>query len=163
MTLVFVRRDLLERSPAELPETLSYRAMAAKSSLVNTPPVFAIYMVGLVARHLLEGGGLAAVAARNREKAELLYGAIDASGGFYRGHARTGSRSLMNVTFRLPSEELERRFLEEAASAGLVGLKGHRSVGGLRASLYNAVEPRSVRALVDYMSDFRRRFASTSS
>lgn len=157
VTVVLVRRDLLERSRPGLPETMSYAAMAAKRSLLNTPPVFAIYVVGLVARDLLERGGLAAAAARNRRKAELLYEAIDGSGGFYRGHARPDSRSAMNVTFRLPDEEAERRFLEEAEAAGLVGLKGHRSVGGIRASLYNAVEAESVGALVELMREFRRR------
>ena len=155
VTVVIVRRDLLERSGAALPPPMSYAAMAAKSSLLNTPPVFAIYVLGLVARRMLARGGVAAVEARNAEKAELVYGAIDGSEGFYRGHARPGSRSAMNVTFRLPSEDLEQAFLTRAAAAGLVGLKGHRSVGGIRASIYNAVEPRSVRALVDFMDDFR--------
>ncbi len=156
VTIVLVRRDLLERSPADLPETLSYRAMAAKSSLLNTPPVFAIYVVGLVLQHLERNGGLAAAEARNRDKADLLYGAIDASGGYYRGHAREGSRSWMNVTFRLPSEELEKEFIAAAAAAGLVGLKGHRSVGGIRASLYNSLELAAVEALLELMAEFER-------
>ena len=157
VTLVMVRRDLLERCPADLPDTLDYSKMAAKDSLLNTPPVFAIYMVGLVARWLLGRGGLRAAAERNEDKARRVYEAIDRSGGFYRGHARPDSRSWMNVTFRLPDEELEGRFLAEASEAGLVGLEGHRSVGGIRASLYNAVERSSVERLVELMDDFRVR------
>lgn len=157
VTLVIVRRNLLERCPGDLPDTLDYSKMAAKDSLLNTPPVFAVYMVGLVARWLLDRGGLRAAAERNEDKAKRVYGAIDRSDGFYRGHARPESRSWMNVTFRLPDEDLEKRFLAEAADAGLVGLKGHRSVGGVRASLYNAVERSSVERLVELMDDFRRR------
>jgi phosphoserine aminotransferase len=157
VTIVLVRRDLLDRSPGDIPEPLSYKAMAAKNSLLNTPPVFAIYMTGLVLGHLLESGGLAAVEKRNRRKAELLYAAIDGSGGYYQGHARPESRSRMNVTFRLPDEEREQLFLAESAAAGLVGLKGHRSVGGVRASLYNALQIRSVEALVEFMAEFQRK------
>jgi phosphoserine aminotransferase len=157
VTLVIVRKDLLDRSPDDLPDTLSYAKMAGKDSLLNTPPVFAIYVLGLVARRLIELGGLEAAAQRNEEKAALLYDAIDRSGGFYRGHARPDSRSFMNVTFRLPDPELEARFVAEAAEADLVGLKGHRSVGGIRASLYNAVERESVERLVDFMEEFRSR------
>ena len=156
VTVVIVRRDLLERSPDDLPDTFSYRKMAEKSSLLNTPPVFAIYVLGLVARWLSERGGLEAAAERSREKAETLYGVIDGSGGFYRGHARPDSRSRMNVTFRLPDEELETLFLGEAAEAHLVGLKGHRSVGGVRASIYNAVARESVERLAEFMERFRR-------
>lgn len=157
VTVVIVRNDLLERSPERLPDTLSYARMAAKNSLLNTPPVFAVYLVGLVARHYLEQGGLEAVEVRNREKARLIYGAIDGSQGFYRGHARPESRSLMNVTFRLPTPELEAVFLEESAREGMVGLKGHRSVGGIRVSLYNAVPVESARVLAEFMDDFRER------
>lgn len=156
VTVVLVRRDLLERSPAGLPDTLSYARVAAKRSLLNTPPVFAVYVLGLVLQHLRESGGLPAAAERNQKKAALLYRAIDDSGGFYRGHARTDSRSWMNVTFRLPTRELEERFVAHAAEEDLVGLKGHRSVGGVRASLYNAVELASVRALAGFMEEFRR-------
>lgn len=156
VTIVLVRRDMLERSAPDLPEPLSYKAMAAKNSLLNTPPVFAIYVVGLVLKHLLASGGLVAVEKRNRRKAETLYRAIDSSGGFYRGHAQEASRSSMNVTFRLPDEEDQQLFLAESAAAGLVGLKGHRSIGGIRASLYNALEPSSVEALVGFMSEFQR-------
>ena len=156
VTVVLVRRDLLERSPADLPDTLSYARMAAKSSLLNTPPVFAIYVLDLVLEHLQSLGGLEAVGARNRAKAEALYAAIDGSGGFYRGHARPESRSRMNVTFRLPSPELEQALLAASADHGLVGLKGHRSVGGIRASIYNAQPAENVDRLVELMKEFER-------
>ena len=155
VTLVVVRRDLLERSGEGLPDMLSYARLAASNSLLNTPPVFPIYVVGLVAKWLLSRGGLEAVAVANREKADLLYGVIDASDGFYRGHAAADSRSRMNVTFRLASEGLEREFLEGAARRGLVGLAGHRSVGGIRASIYNAIERASVELLAEHMLRFR--------
>jgi phosphoserine aminotransferase len=157
VTVVIVREDLLERSPADLPDTFSYAKMAAKDSLLNTPPVFAIYILGLVARHLIDRGGVEGAAERNRQKAALLYRTIDESDGFYQGHARRGSRSTMNVTFRLADPELEPKLLAEAADHGMLGLKGHRSVGGIRASIYNAVEMPSVEALVDFLGEFRRR------
>lgn len=157
VTVVLVRRDLLERSPADLPDTLSYSKMAAKKSLLNTPPVFAIYMVDLVLEYLQSQGGLEAAAERNRAKAESLYAAIDGSGGFYRGHARPECRSQMNVAFRLPSAELDEAFVAEAAEAGLAGLKGYRSVGGIRASIYNATSAAAVNALVAFMGEFARR------
>lgn len=157
VTLVVVRRDLLERTPGDLPALLDYRLLAGSRSLYNTPPTFAIYVVGLVLRWLIDAGGLAQVASRNDAKAALLYGAIDASGGFYRGTARPDSRSRMNVTFRLPSESLEGVFLAEAQAEGLSGLKGHRSVGGLRASIYNGCPLESVVALASFMDEFRRR------
>jgi phosphoserine aminotransferase len=157
VTVVVIRRDLFVRVPPGLPALLDYRLLAETRSLHNTPPCFAIYMVGLVLRWIREEGGLAAIERLNRQKASLVYDAIDASGGFYRGHARKDSRSLMNVTFRLPSEELEKTFVSEATAEGLDGLKGHRSVGGLRASLYNALPVASVQALVQFMQDFGRR------
>jgi phosphoserine aminotransferase len=157
VTLVIVRRDLLERAPQGLPAMLDYRLLAEHKSLYNTPPCFAIYVVGLVLHWLRGLGGLGEIERRNAAKAESLYRAIDQSGGFYRGHARPESRSRMNVTFRLPSEELESAFAKEATAAGLDGLKGHRSVGGLRASLYNALPPAAVEALVQFMAEFRRR------
>jgi phosphoserine aminotransferase len=157
VTLVVIRRDLLDRTPGGLPAMLDYRVQAESRSLHNTPPTFAIYVVGLVLRWLLATGGLAGAAERNEEKAALLYAAIDESGGFYRGHAQVASRSRMNVTFRLPSEELEATFLKEAQKESLDGLKGHRSVGGLRASIYNACPLESARALASFMNDFRRR------
>ena len=136
---------------------LSYAGMAATNSLQNTPPVFAIYIVGLVARRMLDQGGMAAVAARNDKKAGLLYGAIDDSGGFYRGHAQPGSRSRMNVTFHLPSEDLTALFVSEAAGEGLQGLKGHQALGGIRVSLYNAVTVEAGHALADFMAAFQKR------
>ena len=155
VTLVVVRDDLLDRAPAGLATMLDYRTHAAKGSLYNTPPTFAVYLLGLVVAWVEEQGGAEAMGERNRRKAETLYASIDAS-GFYRGTAEPASRSWMNVTFRLPDEELERRLLEAAAGQGLVGLKGHRSVGGVRASLYNAVPPEAVDALVDLLREFER-------
>jgi phosphoserine aminotransferase len=155
-TLVILRDDLLARSPATLPTMLNYNTHAKENSLYNTPPSFAIYLVGLVAKWLLAEGGLAAMAKRNEEKAKLIYDAIDGSGGFYKGHAAAADRSWMNVTFRLPSEDLEKSFVAEATKQGLDGLKGHRSVGGIRASIYNAFPEEGVDALVGFMSDFQR-------
>jgi phosphoserine aminotransferase len=157
VTVVVVRKELLERTPGGLPAMLDYRLMAESRSLHNTPPTFAIYVVGLVLEWLLGTGGLAEAGRRNEAKAALLYEAIDGSGGFYRGHAQPGSRSRMNVTFRLPSEELEKAFLKEAQGEHLDGLKGHRSVGGLRASIYNACPVESVAALAGFMGEFHRR------
>ena len=157
VALVVVRKELLERTPGGLPAMLDYRLLAESRSLYNTPPTFAIYVVGLVLEWLRGMGGLAEVAKRNEAKAALLYEAIDGSGGFYRGHAQPESRSRMNVTFRLPSEELEKAFLKEAQAEGLDGLKGHRSVGGLRASIYNACPIESARALADFMGAFHER------
>ena len=158
MAVVIIREDLLERSPEGLPALLDYRLMAEKDSLCNTPPSFTIYMVGLVTQWLLdEFGGLEGVAAQNRMKAQLLYDAIDGSGGFYAGHAQQGSRSLMNVTFRLPGAELEARFVNEAKEEGLDALKGHRSVGGCRASIYNAMPIDGCEALRDFMGDFQAK------
>jgi phosphoserine aminotransferase len=159
LTVVVLRRDLLPRVPPGLPAMLDYRLLTEHNSLYNTPPAFAIYVAGLVLRWLLAEGGLPAMARRNEAKAALLYRAIDESGGFYRGHAQPGSRSRMNVTFRLPSEELEKGFLKAAAGEGLEELKGHRSVGGLRASLYNALPLASIEALAQFMAEFSRRNA----
>jgi phosphoserine aminotransferase len=157
VTIVIVRRELLERTPGGLAAVLDYRLLAENKSLYNTPPTFAIYVVGLVLQWLLETGGLAEAARRNEAKAKLLYDAIDGSGGFHRGHAQPESRSRMNVTWRLPSEDLEKAFLKEAQADGLDGLKGHRAVGGLRASIYNACPLDSARALAAFMGDFQRR------
>jgi phosphoserine aminotransferase len=156
MTLVIVRQDLLGKAPAATPVYLNYVTHAKERSLYNTPPVFAIYVLHLVLQKLLAEGGLAAVEERNRRKAGKLYAAIDASGGWYRGHARVEDRSWMNVTFRLPSEELEKKFVAESTQAGLDGLKGHRSVGGIRASIYNAFPEAGVDALVAFMAEFQR-------
>ena len=157
VTLVVIRKDLLERAPGGLPAMLDYGLLAEARSLHNTPPTFGVYVVGLVLRWLLDVGGLVEVRKRNEAKAALLYTAIDESAGFYRGHARPESRSRMNVTFRLPSEEMEKAFLREATAEGLDGLKGHRSVGGLRASIYNACPIESAQALVSFMSEFQKR------
>jgi phosphoserine aminotransferase len=157
VTIVIVRRDLIERVPGGLPALLDYRLLAESRSLHNTPPTFAIYVTGLVLAWLRDKGGLAGARERNEAKAALLYAAIDESGGYYRGHAQPASRSRMNVTFRLPDEAAEKAFLKEAQAAGLDGLKGHRSVGGLRASIYNACPRESVEALAAFMGDFRRR------
>ena len=155
VTLVVIRRDLLERCPASLPLMMNYRTYSESQSLHNTPPVFAIYVVHEVLRWLKGLGGLAAIERQNRRKAEVLYKAIDGSSLYY-GHAEADARSLMNVTFRLKNESLEGVFVKEAEAAGLVGLKGHRSVGGLRASIYNAFPPEGVDALVSFMQEFER-------
>jgi phosphoserine aminotransferase len=158
VTVVIVRSDLLDRVAEGLPTVLDYRSFVEHRSMYNTPPVFAIYVVMLVTRWLRdEVGGLAEQERRNRAKAALLYDAIDESLGFYRGHAEVGSRSLMNVTFRLPSEELDRRFVSHAAKRGLLELKGHRSVGGIRASIYNAMSIEGVESLSAFMTEFRDR------
>jgi len=157
VTLVLVRDDMLARSPKNLPTMLDYNTHAKEKSLYNTPPVFPIYVMRLVMKWMLAEGGLEAIGRRNADKANLLYGAIDGSGGFYRAHARPGSRSNMNVTFRLPSEDLEKRFVSEATSQGLDGLKGHRSVGGIRASIYNAFPRQGVETLISFMKDFQAK------
>ena len=155
VTLVFIREDMLARSPEGMHTMLDYNTHAKNQSLYNTPPVFAIYIMRLVMKWLVAGGGLEAAERRNQEKAKLLYDVIDAS-GFYRGHAQGDCRSLMNVTFRLPSEDLEKQFVSEATRAGLDGLKGHRSVGGIRASIYNAFPKDGVEALAAFMKEFER-------
>ena len=158
VTVVIIRRDLLERSQDSLPGYLNYKNHSAENSLWNTPPTFGVYVMGLVAKWLLDDiGGLEAMYRRNRDKAQLLYDAIQDSGGFYRGHAQPNSRSLMNVTFRLPSESLEKEFVAEGARRQLDGLAGHRSVGGIRASIYNAMPVEGVEALRDFMLEFRER------
>jgi phosphoserine aminotransferase len=159
VTLVIIREDLLQRSAekkALLPTMLNYAVHAENGSLYNTPPAFAVYALGLVIKWLLNQGGLKAVAAVNERKAAKLYAEIDRS-GFYRGTAEKESRSLMNVTFRLASEELEKTFIKESTAAGLDGLKGHRAVGGMRASIYNAFPEEGIDALVSFMRDFERK------
>jgi phosphoserine aminotransferase len=156
LTLVIIRKDMLARVPASLPTALKYTTYAEKNSLFNTPPAFAIYVTGRVLAWLEETvGGLAKMEAINKRKAEMLYDVID-EGDFYRGTAEPGSRSKMNITFRLPDETLEKQFVESAFSAGFAGLKGHRSVGGCRASIYNAVPEASVAALAEFMREFAR-------
>jgi len=156
LTVVIVREDLLQRSSDSLPSMLNYRTMAEHGSRYNTPPVFGVYVLGLVMKWLAGLGGLQAIAAINERKASMLYAELDRS-AFWRPHSEKNSRSRMNVTFRLPSEILESRFVDEAHAAGFEGLKGHRSVGGIRASLYNAFPEAGVRALVEFMQDFERR------
>jgi phosphoserine aminotransferase len=158
VTIVIVREDLLSRVPETLPAMLNYRVQSEHRSLYNTPPVFAVYIVMLVTRWLLHTiGGLESMARVNREKASLLYRVIDESNGFYRGHAHPEHRSVMNITFRLPNEDLEKQFLQEAQAHGLHELKGHRSVGGCRASIYNAMPLEGVQALCDFMKAFAQR------
>ncbi len=156
VTLVIIREDMLERSQATLPTMLNYKTHAENDSLYNTPPVFAIYIMRLVMTWLLKQGGLAAIDKVNQRKADKLYAEIDRT-GFYRGHAAKDSRSRMNVTFRLPNEELEKKFAKEATAAGLDGLKGHRSVGGLRASIYNAFPEAGIDTLVQFMKAFETK------
>ena len=158
LTIVIVREELLQRSAARkatLPTMLNYAVHAENGSLYNTPPAFAVYALGLVMRWLLDQGGLPAIAAVNERKARKLYDEIDRT-GFYRGTAHKEHRSRMNVTFRLPDETLEKRFVTEATAAGLDGLKGHRAVGGMRASIYNAFPEAGVDALVSFMQEFER-------
>ncbi len=163
VTIVIIRDDHLERVPQGLPAMLDYRLLAKERSLYNTPPVFGVYVVWLVSRWLLEQvGGLERMAEINERKARLIYQALDASEGYYRGHARPESRSQMNVTFRLPNEELEKTFLKEAESRGLTELKGHRSVGGIRASLYNAVPLEAAETLAAFLEEFRREHAANA-
>ncbi|CAK8722776.1 3-phosphoserine/phosphohydroxythreonine transaminase [Candidatus Electrothrix aarhusensis] len=153
VTLVIIREDLLDSTPDNVPTMLNYKTHADKGSMFNTPPTFAIYCVGRVLNWLKEQGGVAAMQQRNEEKAALLYDAIDGN-DFYRGHAEKASRSLMNVTFNLPTPELEAEFIAEAAALGLDGLKGHRSIGGCRASIYNAFPKEGIEKLVAFMAEF---------
>ncbi len=153
-----IREDMLERVPANMPVMLDLKLQANERSLYNTPPCFTIYMVGLVLKWMKKLGGLSTIEARNKAKADLLYQTIDNSHGFYKGHAQPNARSRMNVTFRLPNEELEAKFVSEAKSHNMVGLKGHRSVGGLRASIYNAVELSDVEVLVQFMQEFQKKY-----
>jgi phosphoserine aminotransferase len=156
VTLVVLRKDLLQRIPDGLHTMLDYRTHVENNSLYNTPNTFGIYIIALVTKWLKGKGGLAGMQKENEEKAKILYNAIDST-DFYRGHADPDSRSMMNVTFRLPSEELEKKFASEATKQGLDGLKGHRSVGGIRASIYNAFPRDGVEALVQFMKDFETK------
>jgi phosphoserine aminotransferase len=156
VTIVIIREDLLDRCPANVPAMLKYKTHADKGSMYNTLPTFAIYCVGLVMRWLKEQGGLAAMERRNEEKAALVYQAIDAT-DFYRGHAEKECRSLMNISFNLPTAELEAKFIKEAAAVSLDGLKGHRDVGGCRASIYNAFPLEGVQKLVKFMAEFAKK------
>ncbi|MGC8603129.1 MAG: 3-phosphoserine/phosphohydroxythreonine transaminase [Desulfomonilaceae bacterium] len=157
VTLVIIRKDMLERCPKNIPTMLRYSTHAEKNSLYNTPPCIAIFMVSLVLKWIEETiGGLETMERRNRQKADMLYNYIDTS-EFYRATADKDSRSMMNVTFRLKSEELEKKFISESAKNSIGGLKGHRSVGGCRASIYNAIEPESVKVLIDFMKEFAKK------
>jgi phosphoserine aminotransferase len=160
LTLVVLREDALAQIPDGLPTMLDFRTFVEHRSLYNTPPTFAIYLLVLVTRWLRDDvGGLEKIRERNREKAAILYDGIDGSEGFYRGHADVAARSLMNVTWRLPSEDLEARFVADASREALLELKGHRSVGGIRASIYNAMPVEGVKDLRTFMEDFRARHA----
>lgn len=156
VVLVVAKKELLAKSPETLPTMFRYSTFLKKDSLYNTPPAFCIYMVGKVAAWIKAQGGLAEMEKRNKKKAALLYDAIDNSNGFYRGHADKDSRSFMNVTFRLPNEELEAKFVAEALANGLSGVKGHRSVGGMRASIYNAMPYEGALKLAEFMDKFRQ-------
>ncbi|MBI1757334.1 MAG: 3-phosphoserine/phosphohydroxythreonine transaminase [Fimbriimonas ginsengisoli] len=156
-TVVIMREDMFERVPQNMHPMLDYRLQAENDSMYNTPPCFSIYMCGLVYRYTLANGGVAAAQKASREKSDLIYRAIDGSGDFYEGHAQRDCRSTMNVTFRLPSDELTGAFVKEAATLKLDGLKGHRSVGGIRASIYNAFPLEGCQVMADFMGDFAKR------
>jgi phosphoserine aminotransferase len=157
VTAVLLRESWLAKANKGAPTMLRYETHVKNNSLYNTPPAFGVYVLNLVLQWIEKTGGLPALAERNARKAQLVYEAIDRSGGFYRGHAAPGSRSRMNVTFRLPNEALEKQFLAESQKAGMVGLAGHRSVGGIRASLYNALGVEACQALASLLDDFARR------
>ncbi|WP_428909385.1 3-phosphoserine/phosphohydroxythreonine transaminase [Niallia sp. Krafla_26] len=158
VTVVIIKKDLLARSSHELPTMLNYNTYAKNNSLYNTPPTFGIYLLSLVLKWVEQQGGLTAIEKINGQKAALLYDEIDQSEGFYNGHAEQDSRSTMNVTFTLNSDEATKSFLTQAKEAGFVGLNGHRSVGGCRASIYNAVPLENVEKLAQFMKDFRKNY-----
>jgi len=158
LTIVIIRRDLLDRVPDDLPMIMRYKSQADTGSMLNTPPTFAWYLAGLVFAWLKRSGGIAAVGEKNRHKAEMLYAAIDES-EFYTNPVAAAYRSLMNVPFTLARPELDAEFLAQAEQTGLVNLKGHRSVGGMRASIYNAMPEEGVRTLVEFMAEFERSCA----
>jgi phosphoserine aminotransferase len=157
LVVLIVRDDLPARAPANMAKIFSYAAHAKEGSLLNTPPTFAWYLAGLVFKWMKAEGGMPAIAERNRRKAELLYSAIDGSNGYYTNPVEKSARSWMNVPFTLPDAALDDTFLSESKAAGLLSLKGHRSVGGMRASIYNAMPLEGVQALVDFMADFKQR------
>ena len=159
VVIVIVKKAFLETARKDLPPMLSYQNYAANDSLYNTPPVFAIYMVNKTLHWIKRQGGVSAIAARNKEKAQLIYDVIDVSRGFYRGHAEPASRSLMNITFNLPTAELEKDFIAEGKKRGFVGIGGHRLVGGCRVSAYNAVTVEDCRALADFMKEYQNKHA----
>lgn len=155
--VVVIRQDMIEKSNQNLPTMLKYDTYANNNSLYNTPASFTIYMINLMLQWVKSEGGLDVIEKRNEQKAAIVYDAVDNSNGFYRGHAEPGSRSLMNITFRLPSEDLEKEFVAEAAKVGLSGLKGHREVGGIRASIYNAMPVEGCTKLAEFMNDFQKK------
>jgi len=159
LTLVIVREDLCERSPGTVPAPINYKVQAENASMLNTPPTFAVYLAGLVFKWLKAKGGLTRMKEINRAKAMALYAVIDASGGFYRNPVDVSCRSEMNIPFNLPTPELEAEFVRESEAAGFMGLKGHKSVGGIRASIYNAMPEEGVAALCQFMTDFVLRTA----
>lgn len=156
VTLVIMRKDLAGRTPANVPTMLRYDTYIENDSLYNTPPTFGIYMIALVTDWVREMGGMKVIEAKNNEKAAALYAAIDESGGYFSSPVRKDSRSRMNVVFRLPSEDLEAKFVKEATESGMIGLKGHRSAGGIRASIYNAMPLEGIETLIDFMKAFRK-------
>jgi phosphoserine aminotransferase len=155
VTAIIIREDLIARGSDELPTMLKYKTHAEKSSLFNTPPSFSIYICKLVLEWVKENGGVDGAEQRNRQKADMIYKVIDESGGYYTGHAEKDSRSMMNITFRLPSDELGAKCVEEAKAQGLIGLKGHRSVGGMRASIYNAMPVEGAKKLSEFLKEFQ--------
>jgi phosphoserine aminotransferase len=155
VTSIIIREDLIGKGPDDLPTMLKYKTHAEKDSLFNTPPSFAIYICKLVLEWIKENGGVDGAYERNSKKAQLLYDVIDGSNGYYIGHAEKDSRSMMNVTFRLPSDELGAKCVTEAKAVGLSGLKGHRSVGGMRASIYNAMPVEGVEKLAQFLKEFK--------
>ncbi len=157
ITIVVIRKDLLERVPTTIPNIFRYTSVAKEDSLHNTIPTFPMYMIRNVLRWVKEQGGAAAMEKRNREKAGMLYGAIDANPDFFRCPVEKDSRSVMNPVFRLPTEDLEKKLIDEAKKAGFIGIKGHRSVGGIRVSMYNAVEPSAVASFVQFITDFAKK------
>jgi phosphoserine aminotransferase len=157
VTAVIISEEMLARVPQGLPSMLRYDLHAKNNSLYNTPPTFGLYTINLVLKWVAEQGGLSALEELNGRKAGRLYGVLDRYPDFYRGHAEEDNRSLMNITFRLPSEELEALFLAEAGKENMTGLKGHRSVGGIRASIYNAMPEEGCRTLAAFMEDFYRK------
>jgi phosphoserine aminotransferase len=162
LTIVIIKKELVARAGDSVPTMLKYKTHADKNSLFNTPPTFGIYILNLILNWLKDNGGIEAIAKRNRDKAQLLYDAIDSSDGFYVGHAKSGSRSLMNVSYNIKkadgsnNSDLEAKFAKEAEDAGMIGLKGHRSIGGLRASIYNAMSQEGIETLVAFMKKFQR-------
>jgi phosphoserine aminotransferase len=157
VTIVIIRKDLYEREKDNIPTMLRYSTHGKENSLYNTPPSFSVYMAGLTLKWLNKNGGVAGIKAINEKKANLIYDVVDSSGGFYKGHTVKDSRSMMNVTFTMKNEEIEKKFIKEAEANDMVGLKGHRSVGGLRASIYNAMPVEGCKALSGLMKDFMKK------